>query len=347
VAVGAMIEVHGTHRPDGSVDAARIEVKSSPVAGPDGGDARAELKGTIDALASAPGFVGDWTVSGKTVHVTEATRIDQEDGAVDLHALVEVKGTKRADGSIDARKIEVLLGPAGAGTALANVIFVPASARSQGRGGSFYTTELTISNTGTVDATVEVRFLGHGHDGRTGPLATLQIAAGASVTISDVLDELFGVASGYGALRISSNVTTLVVEAATSTPAADDGTFGQGHGGMGRDDLGREGRSRSIAGVRGDDDFRTNLAITNATERSLDVDVVLRSREGAELGRQRHHLEPLEMRQLDDAPHVLGGQGAITGARIVLSTPTPGGAFAALATLIDNRTNDPRVLSAR
>lgn len=109
VAVGAFVEIEGTQRPDGSMDASEIEVKSNVA----GGDGRDELKGTIESLPNTPSFAGDWRVSGRTVHVSATTFIDQEHGPAAVGALVEVKGAIRADGSIDAAKIEVKSAPGG------------------------------------------------------------------------------------------------------------------------------------------------------------------------------------------------------------------------------------------
>src|SRR5260370_5169766 len=66
-----------------------------------------EFVGRIMSLPNTSGFVGDWVVGSRTVHVTSATRLDQEDGAVAVGALVEVKGTLRSDGWVDATRIEV------------------------------------------------------------------------------------------------------------------------------------------------------------------------------------------------------------------------------------------------
>jgi len=119
VALGAFVEIKGTLRADGSMDATKIEVKSN-VAGDDGRD---ELNGTIQNLPNTTGFIGDWTVSGRTVHVTAATIIDREHGAVAVGALVEVKGAVRADGSIDATRIEVkTTNVEGQGTAVKGVV---------------------------------------------------------------------------------------------------------------------------------------------------------------------------------------------------------------------------------
>jgi hypothetical protein len=103
VAVGAFVEVEGTMRADGSMDAAKIEVKSNPA----GGDGRDELKGTIESLPNTANFVGDWRVAGRTIHVSAATLINREHGAVAVGAFVEVNGTQQADGSINAARIEV------------------------------------------------------------------------------------------------------------------------------------------------------------------------------------------------------------------------------------------------
>lgn len=102
VAVGAFVEIKGTVRPDGSIDASKIETKSNVA----GGDGRDEFKGMIESLPGG-GLVGDWKVKGRTVHVTGATVIDQEHGRIAVGAVVEVSGTLRADGSLDATRIEV------------------------------------------------------------------------------------------------------------------------------------------------------------------------------------------------------------------------------------------------
>lgn len=106
VAVGAFVEVKGTVRADGSMDATKIEIKSNVA----GGDGRDELKGTIESLPNTANFIGDWRVSGRTVSVSAATIIDREHGAVAVGAFVEVHGMMQSNGSINATKIEVKTG---------------------------------------------------------------------------------------------------------------------------------------------------------------------------------------------------------------------------------------------
>ena len=112
VAVGAYVEVKGWARADGSVDATKIEVKSSP--GGPGSGGYTKFYGTIQQMP-ASGFIGTWIVSGRTVNVSNATRIEQEHGPAIVGAYVEVKGYLRADGSVDATKIEVKSSPGAPG----------------------------------------------------------------------------------------------------------------------------------------------------------------------------------------------------------------------------------------
>ncbi len=104
LAVGATVEVEGTAESDGSITADKVEVKE---ASDDDQSGRIEFQGIVESLPATPGFVGDWVVSGTTVHVTSSTEIDQNDGALAVGSAVEVKGLAESDGSITADKVEV------------------------------------------------------------------------------------------------------------------------------------------------------------------------------------------------------------------------------------------------
>jgi len=227
-----------------------------------------------------------------------------------------------------------------------NYWLLPAVARTSGMGGAFYTTDLSVFTSDRGPYTLE--FLGNNADGRGGPEVTFELGDGDFVTYRDVLSSVFQRASDFGAIRlavpVSSRVTFGVV-AQTSTPGFG-GTFGQSVPGAASADLIRVG-ARSILAVREDDDFRTNLVLANATEADLDVDVKLVSARGETLAGKRYPLPPLGMTQVTRVVRDLGIAAALRGARLELSTPTPGGAFAAHASAIDNVTNDPRTLLPR
>src|SRR5262249_17737877 len=66
-----------------------------------------EFRGVIQTLPNTPGFIGDWMVSGRTVHVSAATEIEHDNGQVVVGATVEVEGSLQTDGSVKAKQIEV------------------------------------------------------------------------------------------------------------------------------------------------------------------------------------------------------------------------------------------------
>lgn len=223
---------------------------------------------------------------------------------------------------------------------------VPSSARAAGQNGAFYTTDLTVANTGTATATFTLKFLGNGVDGRSGAEQTFALGAGKSATYADVLGGVFGLTSAFGAIQVKADTAALAVSSQTWTPGGG-GTFGQSVPAAGASDLIASGGTRSISAVREDTSFRTNLVLANAGETSVDVDVTLVGDDGATLKAKRYTLPPLGMTQVSRVVADLGVTANVTGARLVLSTPTSGGSFAAYGSVIDNVTNDPRTLLPR
>jgi hypothetical protein len=223
---------------------------------------------------------------------------------------------------------------------------LPSSARLAGSGGAFYTTDLTVANTGATDATVFARFLDHEADGTTGPDRSFLLGAGRSVTFADVLWSLFGLSGSWGGIQLRSASPTLVFTSQTWTPRAG-GTFGQSVPLVSEAELIRSGSTRSILAIREDGSFRTNLVLANGTAAPIDVDVSLVSGSGDVLGSRRFALPSLGMTQVPRVVRELGVLEGASGARIVLSTPTAGGGFAAYASVIDEMTNDPRTLLPR
>jgi uncharacterized protein (TIGR03437 family) len=111
IIVGANAEVEGSLQTDGSVNAKEIKVKSGA-----GGGTNFSFTGNVEELPNATGRLGDWTVSGIVVHVSATTFIKQENGPVAIGSRVEVEGVRRADGSVDAYKIEVKSESGGGGS---------------------------------------------------------------------------------------------------------------------------------------------------------------------------------------------------------------------------------------
>lgn len=66
------------------------------------------FSGYIQALPNTLGQIGTWKVSGKFVHVSKWTQIDQSDFRVRIGAYVRVEGYKLLNGSYNATSIDVL-----------------------------------------------------------------------------------------------------------------------------------------------------------------------------------------------------------------------------------------------
>ncbi len=111
VAVGVIVEVHGTPDSTGAILASDIEVKgtggtTTGTGGPGSSvGGRTELVGTIEALP-ATGLIGMWTVAGQSFTVDATTALDSEHGPLAVGTTVEVNAAKQADGTLLARKIE-------------------------------------------------------------------------------------------------------------------------------------------------------------------------------------------------------------------------------------------------
>ncbi|OFV82453.1 MAG: hypothetical protein A2Y78_02180 [Acidobacteria bacterium RBG_13_68_16] len=74
------------------------------------GNGHVVFVGQVESLPSS-GLIGDWAVSGKTVHVSADTKIRQNNGPLGLGSTVMVKGVPQGDGSINASSIEVRTAP--------------------------------------------------------------------------------------------------------------------------------------------------------------------------------------------------------------------------------------------
>jgi hypothetical protein len=314
----------------------------------------ASLDVDVLLLADTGASLGSKRYPLEPLAMTQVTRLVRDMGiSADVQGARVVLSTSTAGGSFSAYASAIdnvtndprTLLPRGtsAGTGGSNTWSLPSSARASGAGGAFYTTDLTVSNTGGGDTAFVLKFLGHDQDGTGGSERTFALAAGKTVTYADVLGSVFGVSSGFGAIRVVSPSAALNILGQTSTPGFG-GTFGQSVPASAPEDLIVSGSPRSLVAVREDAAFRTNVILCNATSASLDVDAMLFASGGTTLASKRYTLLPSGMTQVTRAVRDMGVSGDITGARLVLSTPTGGGAFAAYASVIDNTTNDPRTL---
>ncbi len=221
---------------------------------------------------------------------------------------------------------------------------LPSSARVSGQGNAFWSTRLALFNQSKSETAVVMKFLGNNIDGRDGIEKNVILPAGESLVYDDVLGELFGLASGWGAIAASSSNPGLYMTGQTSTPG-NGGTFGQSVPATATQDLITCATPGSIAAIREDANFRTNLILANATDLSLIVEATLFDNGGHSLGARQYTLHPRGMTQLNRVvAQEFGIDSGLDGGRLSLKILTAGGAISAYASTIDNVTNDPRTL---
>jgi hypothetical protein len=224
---------------------------------------------------------------------------------------------------------------------------LPTSASlTSGASGVRYSTDLTLANAGDTDAAYTLRFLGHDADGQGGPAKAFTLAAGKSVTYEDVVPSVFGLHDTFGAILVTASTPDLAVHGQVLAQTAA-GHVGQGLPAFSDAAYVRPGQARSLVAIREDARARTNLVLANATTSDIQVNVTLVSEAGAPLGAALVTLPPLGMKQINGVARALGATGAVTGGRIVISTPTTGGAFAAVASVIENDSGDARTILPR
>ena len=182
---------------------------------------------------------------------------------------------------------------------------LPASAHSPGVNGAFYTTDVAVANAGALAASFTLKFLGNNQDGSDGPEKSFNLDPGKSRTFVDVLGSEFNETSNFGAIRITSNSSTLDVVSVTSTPGFG-GTFGQTIPAVSFADLISAGSSRSILYIREGDGFRSNLILASGSFVSTDVEVALVSPAGATLATKTYSVPPNGMTQINRVVRDMG-----------------------------------------
>ncbi|HVO50567.1 MAG TPA: hypothetical protein VMV60_06215, partial [Thermoanaerobaculia bacterium] len=206
---------------------------------------------------------------------------------------------------------------------------------------AYWRTGMTLVNPGAADAAVALKWLGHDMDGRGGTERAYVVRAGQTLSLSDEEWEL-NHQQDYGAILMTSSSPSVFLQSETSTPAPSGGSVGQALPALGAADY-AGATPKTLAPIRENGAFRTNLVLANPTEIPVMAHVVLFAADGTQLGTQDVALPPLGMTQLTRAAALLGAPALNLG-RISVSTPTAGGLVAAYASVIDNVTSDPRTL---
>ena len=220
-------------------------------------------------------------------------------------------------------------------------IMIPVVARTEGVGGTQWYSDLRLVATGDRAATLGLEFHPTGSTVNSSPVTrTLTIAAGTGKGFEDLLGEIFEMENAVGSLRIvpqheKGDVAGLAVSSRTYNRGSS-GTFGQNIPPVTKGCRG----TATVIGIDENDEVRSNLLLCEVLGESIDVEAVLRDRFGTALGDPMVlTIPPFGLIQING----IFGRWAVppqTGCRIEMSRVRGGGAFFALASVVDRLTGD-------
>jgi hypothetical protein len=214
--------------------------------------------------------------------------------------------------------------------------FVVGAAQKQGQEGSWWSTEVWISNTTATTAGYASVFLpaGQGNpEGLRADPALEDLPPGMTVMRRDLVPE-----GGLGTLRIIT--TQGVVVFARVYNSAGRGSFGLGLPALQRPAAARVGEIAHLVGLRRTPQFRSNMGIFNPTLENGRIHVRLVGERGELIGEQSYGAAPGAFVQLTDVVHSFGiARG--DNLRIEVTGTVP---FFAYATVVDSRSGAPTLI---
>jgi len=160
-----------------------------------------------------------------------------------------------------------------------------------GSNGTYFRSELSLTNKSASTANVAVRFTKRG-DTASSANASVSLAPSESRLYEDVLAELFNNLSGVaGSLSVTTSSTTPVTAwARTYNDLGSKGTFGQFIPAFAADDL-LTSRGALLQGLTENEAFRTNLGLVNVGASSAAATLTLWKTGGSKIGEKTFTVE--------------------------------------------------------
>lgn len=232
--------------------------------------------------------------------------------------------------------------PALSGGGHESVWYLMGVAHLPGYNATEWRSSLEVCSSASSALTYELAFLEDRQENLAPLVASFVVGPGRCTRHDDVVRSAFGVDAGSGAIRLTAPGPHLLAVARTFNDTLD-GTYGSISRALTASEaVGVEERgllmqlSHSADLSRG---FRTNLVFVNPTPAEVDLRVDLHRADGTLLGTLAGALRAFEHRQLNRVFESVT-TGDVEDGYAVVSTPTPGGALLAIASVVDNRSGD-------
>jgi hypothetical protein len=215
----------------------------------------------------------------------------------------------------------------------------PSASRAAGLNNSQWRTDLGILNLSSSRNDVQLVFYGSGAQ----TTQTTYLAAGSQSILVDVVGQMG--ASGNGALEVPTSLPAIVSSRTYNLNAAGASCYRSGTLGQNLDAFtAAEGLATGQVGVlpqlTENSQYRTNISLTNAGASGASVKVELYDGSGAKLGEYTEGLNPGQFKQrVQPFKNVANQTNRSRGYAKV--TVVSGSGVVAVASVIDNVTNDP------
>jgi hypothetical protein len=238
-----------------------------------------------------------------------------------------------------------------AGTApLPNSLIIPAVGHAQGAGTTFES-DVRITNTSAQEMKYLLNFTPTHSDGtKSGQQSTIQIGAGETAALNDILKNFFGFAAasdsvlGVLEIRPISSVSSSnggkgdVTFAASRTFAvAPEGTYGQYIPAIPFSQFIGQNSKITLSQIANTARYRTNIGLVEAAGENATVHFTVRNASGAIVSEFDKSLMPGEHQQFSLDPSVDNGM-------IEATVMSQSGKVTAYASVVDRQTNDPMLV---
>ena len=224
----------------------------------------------------------------------------------------------------------------------ANVVWVPVASHTSGLNNSQWRSDLGLLNTGGVTANVQVEFFGS-----SVMSTTTYVPPGVQSVLTDVVGQLGG--SGSGAIAILSDqplkVTTRTYNQVPSDASCyPDGTQGQAYPVVASGEGLGAGQSAYLAALTEDASHRCNIGLVNTGTAPATALVELYSGAGTKLADYPVALVVGQWAQATQPFLNVAGRTAMDRGYAKITVQSGSGVFA-FASVIDNITNDPTLVT--
>ena len=234
------------------------------------------------------------------------------------------------------------IGAAWVFSAPAYIAWVPVASHTAGKNSSQWRSDLGLLNAGTATANVQIQFYGSAVVSDT-----TYVPAGTQSILTDVVGQLGG--SGSGAIEVLADqplrVTARTYNQVSSTASCyANGTQGQDYPAVIAGNGLGAGQTAYLAGLTENASYRCNIGMVNTGTGGATVLVTLHDGAGVALANYTVALAPGQWSQATQPFLSDANQTAMDRGYATITVQTGSGGFA-LASVIDNVTNDPTTVA--